>query len=431
MDVIIIGAGAAGLMAAKQLSEKGLAVCVLEARDRIGGRIHTITNTDSSTPIEGGAEFIHGNLKVTLSLLTEAGIEKQEVKGEFWQVMNGVWSKENDFFENASSVIQQLKKLKEDISIAEFLERYFRGEKHLGLRNAMTSYVEGYYSGEIEKISAKAFLEEWMSEDEQQYRPVGGYGKAIDYLAESCRKAGTQILLSTPVKEIKWEKGNVQAVDDNANIFIASKVLITVPLGVWLAEKNTKGAIAYLPELPMKMEAAAQMGFGAVIKVLIEFTDLFWEDEAVVQKTKTNTRNLNMALSDMPIPTWWTQSPSRKPMLTGWLSGPKAEKMKNEKEEAIMRQSLYSLSNIFKVDLDYLKQKLKWYKVFNWSDDVFTRGSYSYSALHSSVARKTLIEPEQNTLFFAGEALYEGPETGTVEAALVSGMKAASQILLA
>lgn len=430
MDVIIIGAGAAGLMAAKQLSGKGLAVCVLEARERVGGRIHTISNTGYSTPIEGGAEFIHGNLEITLNLLAEAGIEKQETKGEFWQVVNGAWSKENYFFENSSTVIQLLKTLKEDISIAEFLNRYFAGEKYISLRNSMTSYVEGYYSGEIEKTSAKAFLQEWMSEDEQQYRPVGGYGKMIHYLAESCRKAGTQIHLSTVAKEIEWEPGNVRVIDENDKVFTASKVINTVPLGVWLAAKNSKGAIAYCPGLPMKAEAASQMGFGAVIKVLIEFTDIFWEDEAVMQKTKTDTTNLNMALSDMPIPTWWTQLPDRTPLLTGWLSGPKAEKMKNEKEEAIMLESLHSLSNIFNINLNDLKQKLKWYKVFNWSDDVFTQGSYSYSALHSLTARKTLIEPVENTLFFAGEALYEGSETGTVEAALISGMKAASQILL-
>ena len=430
MDVIIIGAGAAGLMAAKKLSDEGLKVCVLEARNRIGGRIYTITDADSLVPIEGGAEFIHGNLEVTLNLLAEAGIEKQEVKGEFHHIKNGRWSTENDFFKNASLVIKQLKTLKEDISIAEFLNRYFAGENHRGLRKSMTSYVEGYYSGDIEKTSAKAFLEEWMSEDEQQYRPVGGYGKMIDYLAESCKKEGTQIHLSAAVKEIKWEKGNVQVTDINNNIFIASKVINTVPLGIWTALKNTEGAIAYSPELTMKSEAATQMGFGAVIKILIEFTDKFWENKIVIQKTKTNTQNLHMALSDMPIPIWWTQKPP-SPLLTGWLSGPKAEKIKKENDEVILEQSFYSLENIFTADSKELKQKLKWYKVFSWSDDVFTQGSYSYSTLHTAVARKIMIESVDNTLFFAGEALYKGSETGTVEAALMSGLKASSQILLA
>lgn len=77
MDVIIIGAGAAGLMAARKLSGVGHAVCILEARNRIGGRIHTITDVNLATPAEGGAEFIHGNLAVTLKLLEEAGMKKE------------------------------------------------------------------------------------------------------------------------------------------------------------------------------------------------------------------------------------------------------------------------------------------------------------------------------------------------------------------
>ncbi|MCW3109066.1 MAG: FAD-dependent oxidoreductase, partial [Segetibacter sp.] len=180
MDVIIIGAGAAGLMAAKQLSGAGLKVCVLEARERLGGRIYTFNNTCSISS-EGGAEFIHGNLEVTLKLLKEAGIDKQELTGEMWQVVNGKWSRESEFFDYAEQVIEKLKLVKDDISIATFLDKYFAEEKHEALRNSLISYVEGYYSGEVTKTSAKAFLEEWMTEDEQQYRPVGGYGNMIQY----------------------------------------------------------------------------------------------------------------------------------------------------------------------------------------------------------------------------------------------------------
>lgn len=431
MDVIIIGAGAAGLMAAKKLSGAGLSVCILEARDRIGGRIQTITDTKIATPIEGGAEFIHGNLELTLDLLQEAGLDKHEIKGKFWNVVNGQWTQENDFFKHSGEVTKQLKALKEDISIADFLHKYFPEEKYTGLRKSMTSYVEGYYSGETERTSAKAFLEEWMSEDEQQYRPEGGYGKLIDYLAESCRKAGTLIQLSTIVKEIKWHRGHAEVTDDNNQVFIAPKVIITIPLGVWQTNVNTKAVIDYTPALPLKSEAARQMGFGAVIKILIEFADRFWEDEAIKNSVKADTQGVHMVLTDMDIPTWWTQIPQQTPLLTGWLSGPKAEQIKNLCDEDIMQKAIHSLSLLFRINSDILKKKLKWWKVFNWSKDPFTCGSYSYSTLETNLARKTLIEPAEDTLFFAGEALYHGPEMGTVEAALVSGLDAASKILLA
>ena len=431
MDVIIIGAGAAGLMAAKRLSEAGLSVCILEARDRIGGRIHTLTEPGLSMPIEGGAEFIHGNLEVTLDLLKEAKLDKQEITGEFWTLVNGELTDTNELFKNSELVTTRIKNLKEDTSVANFLDQFFAEEKYSGLRKSFTSYIEGYYSGEMERISAKAFLAEWLSEDEQQYRPVGGYGNMINYLGDSCTRQGVVIKLSTTAKEVRWQKGRAEVIDEKGSSYAASKVVATVPLGTWVATEDAKGAIAYSPAIPSKATAAKQMGFGAVIKILIGFENIFWEEEDIRQRIKKDTANLHMALSDSLIPTWWTQSPVHVPVLTGWLSGPAAEKMKYDKDEEIVGQSLQSLSNIFKIQPNDLRKKMRWSKVFNWSNDPFTLGSYSYSTLDTYSARKVLLEPVENTLFFSGEALYEGTEMGTVEAALTSGVKVSKQILLA
>lgn len=429
MDVIIVGAGAAGLIAAKKLAESGFKVCVLEARARVGGRIYTIYNSAFTTPIEGGAEFIHGNLAVTLDLLKEAGIETEEIRGDVWEITDGKWKQENNYFESAELVLKRLQELKEDISIAQFLEKYFDDEKYKKLRKSLTSYVEGYYSGEISKTSSLAFLEECLSEDEQQYRPTEGYGRMIGYLADTIKKYEGVIQLSTIVKEIRWQREKVEIVDSKGKIYVAKKAVITVPLGVWTAGENGEGSIRYAPALPQKMESAKQMGFGSVIKILLCFNSIFWEDEQVKKQTHVDTSQLHMALSDLPIPTWWTQVPKKLPLLTGWLSGPGAEKMKNDADETIVEKALCSVSTIFRVRIDLLKENLVVWKVLNWTSDPFTRGSYSYSTMETNEARKILIEPVEDTLFFAGEALYEGAEMGTVEAALTSGIKVASQIL--
>jgi len=431
MDIAIVGAGAAGLMAAKMLAEAGFKVIVLEGRDRIGGRIHTISLTEKERYLEGGAEFIHGNLDVTLNLLEEAGIAKHELNGEMYQVKNGQWNQEDAFFANAEIVIQHLKALKEDISIAEFANQYFSGDQYQSLRESLASYIEGYYSGKTGRISAKAFLKEWLSEDDQQYRPVGGYGKLMDYLKESCLKAGAIIWLSTAVKEIRWKKGSVEIVDERQNKFTVSKALITVPLGVWIAEKTRRSCIRYFPALAEKEEAAKKMGFGSVIKVLLEFEEIFWEEDSIKKTANVETSQVQMFFSKQVIPTWWTQLPERLPVLTGWLSGPQAEKLKDEKDDILLDHALQSLATIFNIDKVVLKKQLRSGRVFNWTRDPFTLGSYSYSTLETSEARKILMEPVQNTLFFAGEALYDGPEMGTVEAALTSGQRVAEEIIVA
>src|SRR5437868_7260224 len=119
-DVIIVGAGAAGLYAAKLLAKANKNICILEARDRIGGRVNTLNKPGFSFPVEAGAEFIHGKLPLTLKLLKEAEIKYHQTKGVLWQVKNNQLKERTDFIEHADELIKQLKKLEEDISIAEF-----------------------------------------------------------------------------------------------------------------------------------------------------------------------------------------------------------------------------------------------------------------------------------------------------------------------
>ncbi|MDQ6812159.1 MAG: FAD-dependent oxidoreductase [Bacteroidota bacterium] len=427
MDIIVLGAGAAGLMAAKKLLGAGLNVCILEARNRLGGRIQTFS-IDAVDGYEGGAEFIHGDLEATMQILAEAGLEKHPLTGETWQVANGKWSQENEFFAYANEVTEKLKLVEDDISIATFINKYFADEKYETLRKSLTSYIEGYYSGEIAMTSAKAFLQEWQSEDDQQYRPAGGYGKMIQYLRDSCAKAGADIKLETVVKTIRWTKGEVEVIDEIGHRYTAKRVIITVPLGVWTAEEHAKGAIQFIPELPAKKEAAKQMGFGAVIKVLLKFEENFYYDE-LLNRSGKHLSTLHMAITDNPIPTWWTQYPAPSTLLTGWLSGPKAAEIKDHDDTIILAESLRSLQKMFGINKHRLQEKLQWFKIFNWTIDPYTRGSYSYSTLDTYVARRLLAEPCEDTLFFAGEALYDGPEMGTVEAALTSGAEVAAAIL--
>src|SRR4051812_48094237 len=88
-DVIIVGAGAAGLIAAWELVQVGKKVAIIEARDRVGGRAHTIIDADFDLPVELGAEFVHGKLELTQMLLKRSGTSQYDVSGEVWQNEDG------------------------------------------------------------------------------------------------------------------------------------------------------------------------------------------------------------------------------------------------------------------------------------------------------------------------------------------------------
>src|ERR1700761_4479532 len=116
-EIIVIGAGATGLMAAYELTRAGKQVIVLEARNRTGGRIHTLDDTSFFKYAELGAEFVHGDLPVTLKVLKEAKIDIIPASGEMWNYHNGEFSKEYQQIDHWSLLMQKLSKLERDTSI--------------------------------------------------------------------------------------------------------------------------------------------------------------------------------------------------------------------------------------------------------------------------------------------------------------------------
>jgi monoamine oxidase len=429
-DILIIGAGAAGLMAAQELSKAGKRVIILEARNRTGGRIYTLDDTSFLKYAELGAEFVHGDLPVTLQLLKEAGIEMTPASGEMWHNSNGKFSQEYQHIDHWNLLIQKLSKLEQDTSIGDFLQQQFGDGQYAELRKSVSRYVAGYDTADPFKASAYALRKEWQSEDgDAQHRIKGGYGKMISYLANESKKNGAQLFLNSIVKNLHWEHNVVEAVTADNISYKAEKVIIALPLGVLQAAPNEGGTIKFSPSIPKYYEAIQQMGFGSIIKILLEFRDAFWEDEEIAKLAGNDLKGMSFLLSDEEIPTWWTQFPDNSTILTGWLGGPPAEKKKGLSNEELLQQSVHSLSNIFKRSMQKLKDNLIAWSVVNWTADPFALGSYSYDTIAASTARKILNTPINNTIYFAGEYLYNGPAMGTVEAALCSGLETAKRLI--
>lgn len=418
-SVLIIGAGAAGLMAARELSARGYAVTILEARNRAGGRMHTIQTPAFSLPVEAGAEFLHGKLPITLQLLEEAGIGYTPVEGRMIEVHDGHWHRQDRFIDGWDTLMERLQNLKEDMTVQQFLETSFPGSRYEALRRSVQRFAEGYDGADISKASILSLRNEWEKEEEEQYHITGGYERLTDFLVAQCIRQRCLLQFSTPVKQIRWQEGSVEAVAADGRVFKAHKAVITLPLGVW-QQSEGKSSITITPAINKQVEAFHQIGFSTVIKISLEFKQPFWQEYE---------KELGFIFSEEIFPTWWTQHPHPAPLLTGWINGPQAASFTQAGPEKMLQYALYSLAGIFGLPLIFLEQQLVASNITDWGADPYSLGAYSYDMLPSRAARQLLQQPVANTLWFAGEALYTGAWPGTVEAALTSGKEVADQLL--
>ena len=416
-DILVAGAGAAGLMAAYTLSKAGRKVTILEARNRIGGRIHTLDNEFPFKHGELGAEFVHGNLPVTMGLMHEAALEYISMEGEMWQYQDGKLERGSWDVQGWGELMKKLNQLKEDITIADFLQQNFGEAKYDQLRESVIRFISGYDTADPARASTFALRDEWQNENnDNQFRIDGGYGKLIDHMASECRFLGAEFHMNSIVKHIDWSGEEVRVTLTNGSTYRAPKVIMALPLGVLQAK-----SITFEPPLAGYDKALMQMGFGAIVKILFEFKEAFWEEEG--------RAHMSFIMSNEEIPTWWTQYPAHTPVLTGWLGGLKAEGKKHMTDEEFVQEGITSLANIFSKTGAELKDNLVAWKVANWTTDPFTLGSYVYDLPDSHKARKLLSKPIGDKLYFAGEFIYEGPSMGTVEAALTSGLDAGERLL--
>ncbi|HZU89021.1 MAG TPA: FAD-dependent oxidoreductase, partial [Stellaceae bacterium] len=223
--------------------------------------------------------------------------------------------------------------------------------------------------------------------------------------------------LGAAVAAIGGARGRIAARCRDGAIFAADAAILAVPLPL-LSD------IALPPAARERAAAAVDIGFGNVVKILLRFARKWWADVG-----GRNLADLSFLLSDAKVPTWWTQHPAEHPVLTGWFAGPKADRAASLSEAELVAMGLASLAEIFALPLDRIRNSLVAARAINWGNDPFARGAYSYATPKTRAALSVLGTPGGDGIFFSGEALYAGPEMGTVEAALASGQATAWTIL--
>ncbi len=439
-QVIILGAGAAGLAAAQILSASGKSVLLLEARDRIGGRICTIRDPAFGTPVEMGAEFIHGRPQVTWDLVRKANLVAFDLPFDHRQRRGGHLAHIEDFEAELGKVMGGLAHIgRRDISFAHYLRNRHSTTASNAARRFAIHFVQGFDAADPERISAKSLAEEQRGVgdvgEETQFRLRDGYGSLIGFLRGSLPRKRVQIHLNTVVTEIRWQRAKVEihATSGKETVtFKTRRVLITLPVGILQIPPEQAGSVRFTPDVPEMRKAAMQLGSGPIVKAIMKFRDEFWETKSAARAARSDPGLRDAVFlhhPDAAFPTWWTARPLHLPLLTAWAGGPKALALSGLSNQELQRLALESLGDLLGQRPSRLKLLVERFHVRDWASDPFSRGAYSYVTVGGTPARKRLAKPIDDTLFFAGEATDISGQASTVAGALASGERAARELL--
>lgn len=437
-DVIVIGAGAAGLAAAVQLSNAGQSSVILEARDRIGGRIFTKYDADLAAPIELGAEFIHGKPPEIWDLLKAVHEPIAELEGDSWcSDHDSVYP--CNFFGLVEDVLKKMDKSAPDESFLAFLDRCWKNPtadpKREEARQRSIAYVSGFNAADPGLVGVHWLVKGMEAEEkngDRVFRSELGYEKLIEIFKQQL--AQVPIELQAIVTAIRWKPGSVEVSGRGAKgefTIEGRKVLVTVPLAVLQSKAGESGAIEFQPSLPAeKLSALEKLEMGKVIRVVLRFRHRFWDNlQPIEGHGRTLSRMSFLFTKDDWFPTWWTTMPSKLPIITGWAPFQSAERLSNQSEQFVLERALSSLPTVLGVAEDLVKREFLGGYFHDWQSDPFSRGAYSYGKVGSDGAQQALADPIAGTLFFAGEATDTTGNNGTVHGAMSSGVRAAAQIL--
>jgi monoamine oxidase len=406
IDALIVGAGAAGLRAGGELLRKGASVLVLEARDRIGGRVHSVDDRELGRVVELGAEFVHG----PLGELKRARLKLDEMNGRHMGLFDG---KLRDTTKDIESMLRVLAHARGPGTAQSWLARapLTPVQRELALH-----YIEGFFAAPAAFVGLEGVANEQAI---RTRRVIGGYDRALRSDADALHEAGA-LRFGVRVEKVRWRSDRVE-VEARARTgaveqLEAKRALIAVPVSVLAAVDGLR----FEPPLRHKRDALAWVRTGSVVKALLRFREPFWLSRAL--------RKVDFYHAPaVPFPTWWRGSPRQVPLLTGWAGGPAADRLPRHQ---LLQAALESLSRIFGRPARELESLLDGVRTIDWSADPLSRGAYAYelAGAPSDLARH-LAAPEGETLFFAGEATSLDGRSGTVDGALETGRRAARELL--
>jgi monoamine oxidase len=420
----------AGLAAARRLHEGGFRVTVLEARDRIGGRVYTHRDARSILPIELGAEFLHGDAPEIREIADAAGLAEVEITGSRWTAARGRFTRVDDFWTRLDRVLGQADARREpDRPLSQLLAERPGGTRFADDRTLTREFVEGFHAAEMDRISERAIAEGGNpgAEPEAQRiaRLIGGYDAVPTWLGGPI---ASRIHLGTIVHAIEWAPGRVtvHTRGANASVFRARAAVVTIPISLLDVEARGRGVIRFAPEIDAIRAAAAGVAMGQVQRAGVLFDRPLMELLGPRRRRQLGDAAFFTARG-VDVPVWWTPFPVRSGLMIAWAGGPAAIALSRTPREIVPR-AIASLADAVGIDRRTARRHVMATFHHDWCADPFARGAYSYALVGGSDAAEALSRPVGRTLFFAGEATDAEGRTGTVHGAIATGRRAAAQV---
>lgn len=426
-DVVVVGAGAAGLAAATALDAAGKRVIVLEARRRVGGRIFTRRARGVPLPIELGAEFVHGDAPVTRRLLRRGGIADYEVGGGHVELRDGV-ARPRSYWPAIDRLLRRAGRREADRSFAEFLSSAEARGLSSEERAQASGFVQGFHAADPSRISLHSIApregEPPSADAARGARVLGGYGLLPRFLAAPL---GERVRLGQVVRRIAWRRGRVELTLESEGSGVESlrarAVIVTVPLGVLQA-----GGIEFEPRPPRWARPLSLLAMGSALGAHVALRKFPWSG-ADLEAALRHATYLHTPGGSFNV--WLTAEPVAWPLLVAWSGGPPATALLREGKAGVLRHAVDELAQACGTSEAAQRRQVLGAWVHDWDRDVFSRGAYSYALVGGADAGSDLARPVGGTLFLAGEATVSDGTNGTVEGALASGLRAARQALRA
>jgi monoamine oxidase len=413
----------AGLSAASELRALGLDVLVLEARNRVGGRVDTDYEF-APHPIERGAEFVHGQNVVTWELIRKFGLQTLsaledndsffiDAAGQFLPITQAAQLPGGDSlkFMGMRSGVYELAKAwvksrKPDIDLTSMLQAYgvVLDPKFYPI---VSHSFEGLNAAGLQQLGVYGLVEtSYEGDGHADFRIAEGYSSLSHHFAREL-----QIRLAEPVDRVTWNASGARVTTTAGSTLETRKIVITVPL-----TQLQQSAIRFEPPLtPDKQNAINRLGAGHIVKIILQFDDPFWP------------ASMECFATDKHTGFWWRPGwnrPDEASALTAYAGAALADRLVRLGNEAAIQIALDDLTQLFG---NPVKTKYIGGMVLNWQAESYIEMAYSFCPVGAAGLRRVLSYPVEGVLFFAGEAT-SVERNATVHGAIESGRRAAKEV---